>query len=252
MTLEIDQAFDENFLKALSAARHVAVMTGAGVSAESGVPTFRDAQTGLWAQYNPEELATPEAFRANPKLVWDWYEWRRSLIAKAEPNPGHYALAEMASLFPRFSLITQNVDGFHQKAGSRNVTCLHGDIWETRCFSCGLVHESWDESQDPPRCKNCDGNLRPGVVWFGESLPAKATQEAAAVVHDCDVFFSVGTSARVYPAAGYVLQAKRQGALTVEVNPRATEHSTQIDHALKGPSGVILPALVEAIKRARS
>jgi len=165
----------DSLISAVRTARHIAVLTGAGISAESGVPTFREAQTGLWAQYDPLELATPEAFRRNPKLVWQWYEWRRGLVSKAQPNPGHLALAQLELKVERFTLITQNVDGLHQRAGSRNVVELHGNINRTKCFDEEVVIESWAETGDaPPRCPRCGGLLRPDVVWFGEALPRQA------------------------------------------------------------------------------
>ena len=158
----------------LAQARRVVVLTGAGVSAESGVPTFRDALTGLWANYRPEELATPTAFAQNPKLVWDWYQWRRELVERAEPNAAHQALAELEDRVPKFTLITQNVDGLHQRAGSRNVFELHGNIRRVKCSAEGRVVTEWAAGGDvPPRCPHCGANLRPDVVWFGETLPEK-------------------------------------------------------------------------------
>src|SRR2546426_8210907 len=165
-------ALPPNLIERLKSARRVVVLTGAGVSAESGVPTFRDAQTGLWSKFNPEELATPRAFRRNPRLVWEWYEWRRKLVADAKPNPVHVALVEMEKLFPQFHLITQNVDGLHQRAGSRRVIELHGNITRTKCFNEGTIVSSWKETGDvPPRCPNCGGWVRPHVVWVGEPMP---------------------------------------------------------------------------------
>ena len=164
----------ENLVRYIAEAKKLTVLTGAGVSAESGVPTFRDAQTGLWAKFNPEELATPSAFRRNPRLVWEWYAWRRTLVAVAKPNPAHLTLVEMEKLFPHFWLITQNVDGLHQRAGSRNVIELHGNITRTKCFDEGTIVSSWKETGDvPPRCPNCGGLLRPDVVWFEEPMPER-------------------------------------------------------------------------------
>ncbi|BDI34286.1 NAD-dependent protein deacylase [Capsulimonas corticalis] len=216
--------------KALRSANHIAVLTGAGVSAASGLPTFREAQTGLWAQYRPEDLATAQAFRKNPKLVWEWYDWRRSLVAKAEPNAAHIALAEMARRVSKFTLITQNVDGLHQQAGSVDVLELHGNIGRTKCFHENVVIESWLETDEvPPLCPRCGGPLRPDVVWFGESLPKHAIDAAGQAAINCDLFLSVGTSGMVEPAASLLRVAAEHGALGVVINP------TRI-HA---PAGVI-------------
>ncbi len=233
-------------VEALRAARHVAALTGSGISAESGVPTFRDAQDGLWAKYRPEELATPQAFRRNPKLVWDWYTWRRQLVAQAAPNPGHLALVDLERRIPRLTLITQNVDGLHQRAGSRAVVELHGNINRTKCFREGTVVETWEDAgQSPPACPHCGGPLRPDVVWFGETLPPGALQAAVEAAGTCQIFFSIGTSGLVEPAASLAYAALRRGALVVEINPAATPLS---DAAipLRGPAGQVLPALVQA------
>src|SRR5512133_366448 len=177
-------------------------LTGAGVSQESGLRTFRDAQTGLWAQYRPEDLASPEAFRRNPKLVWDWYAWRREAIKGVRPNPGHYALVEMESHIPVFTLITQNVDGLHRMAGSRHVLELHGNIQRVRCSECGTFAEDWvDDDQEVPRCQVCGGLLRPDVVWFGEALPRGELEKAVEAARSCELFLSIGTSGVVQPAA---------------------------------------------------
>ena len=233
----------------LRAARAIAVLTGAGVSAESGVPTFRDAQTGLWAKFDPQQLATPSAFARNPKLVWDWYAARRAKVGEAKPNAGHYALAAIEPHVARFTLITQNVDGLHQAAGSRNVVELHGNIRRVRCSrSCGVVAE-WRESRadEPPRCASCGAFLRPDVVWFEEWLPEAALAAAEDAARGCDVLLVVGTSAEVYPAAGLPASAQHAGAMVVEINPQPTALSTDVDHVLRGPSGVMLPALVAAV-----
>lgn len=238
----------DELIEAIRKAQHIAVLTGAGTSAESGVPTFREAQTGLWAQYNPEELATPQAFRRNPRLVWEWYEWRRGLVAKAGPNPGHYALAALAGRVPQLTLITQNVDGLHQRAGSENVIELHGNIMRTKCFNDGRIITHWPETDEvPPRCPHCGGLLRPDVVWFGEGLPVDALNTAAAAAQSCDIFFSIGTSALVQPAASLPLQAVRNGRVTVEINPQPTPITRQMHFVLAGPSGKLLPALLTAI-----
>ena len=225
-------------------ASSIAVLTGAGVSAESGVPTFRGNQ-GLWKNHRAEDLATPAAFARDPKLVWEWYDWRRSLIAQAKPNPGHYALAAAEARARKFTLITQNVDGLHEWAGSRNVLRLHGSIWLTRCVECGLEREDRRTPlpEIPPRCE-CDGMLRPGVVWFGETLPAKIWQEAEKAARSADLFLLIGTSAVVYPAAGLATIAKSSGARVVEINIAETGLSGGIDEFLEGPSGELLPQLI--------
>ena len=233
-------------LEALRGARAVAVLTGSGVSAESGVPTFRDAQTGLWARYDPADLATPEAFERDPGLVWDWYEWRRKLVREVAPNPGHLALAELERRVSRFTLITQNVDGLHQRAGSRGVIELHGNITRTKCsVEDGMVEEYVLHSM-PPVCPNCGAPLRPDVVWFGETLPADALRAASAAASSCDLFFSVGTSGLVQPAASLPFDALRGGATVVEVNPDQTPLTRSADYVLRGNAGEVLPALVEA------
>jgi NAD-dependent deacetylase len=228
-------------------ARRVAVLTGAGVSAESGIPTFRDAQTGLWARFRPEELATPEAFERDPRLVWDWYEWRRELVAGAQPNAAHRALARMQACAPAFVLITQNVDGLHQRAGVRGVVELHGNIHRNKCFAEGVVVEERAVTGDrPPRCPRCGAPLRPDVVWFGESLPAEALARAEAAARDCDLFFSIGTSAAVYPAAQLPVAALESGATLVEVNKDPTPLTRLATFSLLGPAGELLPQLVDA------
>jgi NAD-dependent deacetylase len=229
-------------------ASSIAVLTGAGVSAESGVPTFRgntQSNQGLWKQYRAEDLATPGAFARDPKLVWEWYDWRRGLIAEAKPNPGHYALAVGESRARNFTLITQNVDGLHELAGSRNVLRLHGSIWLMRCVECGREREDRRTPlpEIPPRCE-CGGMLRPGVVWFGEALPAKIWQEAEKAARSADLFLLVGTSAVVYPAAGLATMAKSSGARVVEINIAETGLSAGIDEFLEGPSGELLPQLI--------
>lgn len=229
----------------LQAARRVVVLTGAGISAESGVPTFREAQTGLWARYNPEELATPEAFRRNPRLVWEWYAWRQARVRQAEPNAGHHALVDMERHVAELTLITQNVDGLHRQAGSHQVLELHGNLFRTRCFNEDRLVEGWPESDDlPPRCPHCGGLLRPDVVWFGESLPAGALRAAEQAAACAEVFFSVGTSSLVYPAADLPFIALQAGATVVEINPQPTPLSPQVTFSLNGAAGIILPALV--------
>jgi NAD-dependent deacetylase len=232
----------------LRKARSIAVLSGAGVSAESGVPTFRDAQTGLWAQFDPLELATPDAFRRNAKLVWDWYAWRRELVAKAAPNAGHRALAALESIVPSFVVITQNVDGLHQAAGSTRVIELHGNLQRVKCSREGTIVATWDDSspREAPRCAACGAFLRPDVVWFQETLPADALARAEDAARDCDALLVVGTAAEVYPAAMLPTYARHHGAVTVEINPNATRLSEHVDFVLRGPAGVVLPALVAA------
>jgi NAD-dependent deacetylase len=238
----------DGLARALRNARFVAVLTGAGVSAESGVPTFRDALTGLWASFNPLELATPSAFRRNPKLVWDWYATRRERVRDAMPNPGHFAIARIESHAPSFLLATQNVDGLHARAGSRKLVELHGNIARVRCSNePDRVVETWENTGDePPRCPACGAYLRPDVVWFEESLPAHALAAAEDAARACDVLLVAGTAGEVYPAAALPQYAKAAGALVVEVNPAPTPLTALADHVLRAPSGVALPALVRA------
>lgn len=238
----------EALLTALREARHVCVLTGAGVSAESGVPTFREAQDGLWERYSPQELATPEAFLADPALIWRWYRWRRGLVAAAEPNAGHNALAKLAELVPRLTLITQNVDNLHQRAGSTDVIEFHGNLFEDRCFVENTITDG-DHTLDVPRCPECGANLRPGVVWFGETIPERALNESFAAASDCDVFLSVGTSSEVYPAAGLADLARENRALVAEINPQPTQQAARFDLVIAANSGTALPKLVELLAR---
>ena len=231
----------------LRRARHVAVLTGSGISAESGVPTFRDAQTGLWAKYRPEELATPEAFAREPKLVWRWYAWRREIVARAEPNAGHRAIVALAARVPRLTLITQNVDGLHQRAGSTDVIEFHGNLARSTCSREGIVTEPPDGDEVPPRCPRCGAYLRPDVVWFGEMIPPPAMTRAFDAAQSCDIFLSVGTSSLVYPAAALAEAAHAAGACVVEINPERTPHSHFAAHLLAGPAGEMLPALLAAV-----
>ena len=229
-------------------ARHIAVLTGAGMSAESGVPTFRDAQTGLWAQYKPTELASPEAFARDPKLVWDWYAWRREAIKGVRPNAGHYALARMGKCIPEFTLITQNVDGLHRMAGSQQVLELHGNIQRVRCADCYTFAQTWgDDTEAVPQCSKCGGLLRPDVVWFGEALPRDQLEAAVDAARTCDVFFSIGTSGVVQPAASLAFAAHNRGAIVVEINAEPTPLTSKANYVLHGKSGEILPRLVEGV-----
>jgi NAD-dependent deacetylase len=225
----------------LAAANAVAVLTGAGISAESGIPTFRGAG-GLWRNFRPEELATPEAFARDPRTVWEWYLWRRGLIDAAEPNAGHRALVTLEQQRPRFTLITQNVDGLHDRAGSRRILKVHGDIWQSRCTACAYQRKDRALAYPtlPPPCPECGEPLRPGVVWFGEALPRIVWAEAERAVSQADVLLVVGTSAQVYPAAGLIEMAR----FVMEVNVATTPFSPSVAISLQGPSGEILPALV--------
>ncbi len=238
--------FPPDLIRRLRAARYIAVLTGAGVSAESGIPTFRAAQVGLWAQYRPEDLATPEAYARNPKLVWDWYAWRQELVRRSQPNPGHYALVQLQQHVACYKLITQNVDGLHQMAGSTDVIELHGNIMRARCSIEDIVIDQWlNTDETPPRCPRCGAYLRPDVVWFGELLPPKAIEVAWQAANTCDVFFSVGTSSLVEPAASLACIALQHGAAVVEVNLTTTPLTSRATFTLQGASGEILPALIK-------
>lgn len=233
----------------LSKANSVVVLTGAGVSAESGVKTFRDPD-GLWAEFNPMELASIDGFMSNPQRVWSWYQYRVEIVKKVKPNPGHYAIAEMEKLFDHFVLITQNVDRLHQRAGSTNPIELHGNIIENHCFNCKkpFYGETALPDGEIPKCEHCGGLIRPSVVWFGEMLPYEALVKAEDESANCDVFFSVGTSAEVYPSANLPFLAKRNGATIIEVNPNITKLSDYVDYRISAPSGEALPILSEKLK----
>ncbi len=222
----------------------MAVLTGAGISAESGIPTFRGAN-GLWRDCKPEDLANPEAFARDPRLVWEWYNWRREIIARAQPNAAHGALVKLEIAKPRFTLITQNVDGLHDLAGSGKILKLHGDIWRLRCLSCGanFPNRRVPLPKIPPHCA-CGGLARPGVVWFGEPLPEGMMNEAEHAVSSAQVFLVIGTSAVVYPAASMIPFAQQAGAKVIEINMDETPYSATVDCALRGPAGELLPQLV--------
>lgn len=225
-------------------ASSVAALTGAGVSAESNVPTFR-GNGGLWNNFRAEDLATPEAFARDPRLVWEWYDWRRQIIAGAQPNPGHFALAKLESQTPRFTLITQNVDGLHDRAGSSRILKIHGDIWIVRCVDCGSEHADLRAPlpELPTRC-SCGGRLRPGVVWFGEALPQDVWRKAEQAARSAEVFLVVGTSALVFPAASLIELAKSSGAKVIEINLAASAVSHTVDQFLQGLSGELSPQLI--------
>jgi NAD-dependent protein deacetylase/lipoamidase len=230
----------------ISAAQRVAVLTGAGISAESGVPTFRGVN-GLWKTFRPEDLATPEAFARSPRVSWEWYDWRRQKLAECLPNPGHRALVKLERDVAELTLVTQNVDGLHSKAGSRNVQELHGSLWRLRCTSCPYKAEDLRTPlpELPPRC-SCGGLLRPDVVWFGEVLPQEPFTRSIEAMSRSQVLLVVGTSALVYPAASLPMLAKQAGARVVEVNKEETPLSRLADLTLLGPSATLLPALTGA------
>lgn len=232
----------------LSRSRSLCVLTGSGVSQESGIPTFRGTE-GLWRQFRAEDLATPEAFARDPLLVWEWYAWRRELIQRAQPNAAHRALAELEERFSakpegHFTLLTQNVDGLHERAGSRNVVRLHGDIWQLRCTRCGAERQDYSVPlvPFPPRC-SCSSLLRPGVVWFGEPLPEAAWQQAARAAASADLFLVIGTSALVHPAASLPWIAKENGAQLVEINPFPTPLSARADGVIRGKAAEVFGEL---------
>ncbi|MCW5963788.1 MAG: NAD-dependent deacylase [Bryobacterales bacterium] len=231
-------------------AEAVVVLTGSGMSAESGIPTFRGA-SGLWKQFRAEELATPQAFASRPNLVWEWYNWRRELIGEAKPHAGHEALLLMEKCIPHFTLVTQNVDGLDKQAGIQNVVKLHGDIWQTVCTRCGERRENREVpiSALPPHCQcHPDALLRPGVVWFGEALPAAEWDRAVEAVENAELLLVVGTSAVVYPASSLITIGIRNGAHTVEINPQSTPLSHEMDLCLAGSAAELLPAIASALE----
>jgi NAD-dependent deacetylase len=245
----------------LARARRVVVFTGAGISAESGVPTFRDDLTGLWARFDPERLATPEAFRADPDLVWGWYEWRRARVRRAQPNPGHLAVAAIEVMVPGSVVITQNVDDLHERAGSQAPIHLHGSLFAPRCVADdahpgSFFHAEREEGADPgegrrmppPRCTRCGALVRPGVVWFGEALPEAALTAAVEAAAGCDVLLTVGTSGVVYPAAEIPLIAAHSGATVMQINPEPTSLDAVCAINVRGTAAQVLPALVAAAR----
>jgi NAD-dependent deacetylase len=232
----------------LAAVRRIALLTGAGMSAESGVPTFRDAQTGLWSRFDPMQLASEEGFRADPALVWRWYAERRAAVARAEPNAGHRALARAEPRYQRFSVITQNVDGLHRRAGSRDVIEVHGAILQTHCLArCGFVEDRPERlpGGEPPACPRCGDWLRPGVIWFGEMLDPARLAAAEAAARDCEVMLVVGTSGLVYPAAGLPATARRAGARIVVVNPAPSDLDGLAHDVIRATAAAALPRLFD-------
>ena len=248
--------FDPELLDRMKSAKRVVVFTGAGVSQESGIPTFRDALTGLWRQFDPQELATPQAYFRQPNLVWGWYEWRRAKALRCRPNPAHLAISAMARQIPDLILVTQNVDALHEAAGSQDVIHLHGSLHHPRCAQCGCLHTLPpgipDEPEhgrriDPPKCVGCGGRVRPGVVWFGEDLPVDALGKARSMARSCEVLLSIGTSSLVYPAALLPREAAEKGACVVQVNPAPTELDRLALFNLRGTAGEVMPALLTAV-----
>ncbi|MBS0182436.1 MAG: NAD-dependent deacylase [Nitrospira sp.] len=231
----------------LSAARSITVLTGAGISADSGVPTFRGTD-GLWKNFRAEDLATPKAFERDPRLVWEWYNWRRELIATKQPNPAHKAIVELERRSPDFWLITQNVDGLHRDAGSQKVSEIHGNIWKVRCTGCGVVENNRDMPiAILPSCAHCGSLLRPHIVWFGESLFADDLDCCASALNRCDVLLVIGTSGVVYPAAGFASVAKEAGAFVAEINLDPTPQSALVDISLQGRAKDLVPLLLEPV-----
>ena len=256
LTKQLEQAS-----KLLRSAKRVCILTGAGISAESGIPTFRDKQTGLWENFRAEDLASPSAFARDPKLVWSWYQWRRQLVHDKAPNPAHIALAQwQQAQSHQLTLITQNVDDLHEQAGSQAIH-LHGHLWRNRCNQCDKAYEEGLADSEPAKdavekmnsfseeliaCPQCGGYIRPDIVWFGESLPVAAWQQAEKAAASCEVFMSIGTSSLVYPAAGLAQLAKQNGAKVIEINPNPTS-SSAVDIILAAKAGVVMPLLLERL-----
>ncbi len=226
-------------------ARSVTVLTGAGISADSGVPTFRGPE-GLWKNFRPEELASPDAFARDPKLVWEWYNWRRELLATKQPNPAHDALVQLEKQIPNFRIITQNVDGLHASAGTQRLTEIHGNIWKVRCTQCHNITSNQEVPLPfPPTCTVCDGLLRPHIVWFGESLAPEDLEQSYAALQGCEVLLIIGTSGVVYPAASFAPVAKDHGAFVVELNLETTSNSSVVDVSFQGRAKELVPLLLK-------
>lgn len=243
----------------IRAAPRVAVFSGAGMSAESGVPTFRGSQSGLWRQFDPAELATAEAWRRDPELVWGWYVWRMARVRDARPHAGHLALGWLQAQRAGVSVVTQNVDDLHERGGSRDVVHLHGRVFACRCFDCGHPHGDLELPTDaadspqlrraPPRCAHCAGAIRPGVVWFGEALPSAAWRAATRAIGECDLLLVIGTSGVVQPAASLVALARSSGARVVEINPQTSEVSSIARRVVRQPAARALTAIRQALER---
>jgi NAD-dependent deacetylase len=243
----------EKIKKLIQEARHIVVFTGAGASAESGIPTFRDRLTGLWENFEASDLATPNAFLRDKALVWGWYEWRRRMIMQAQPNPAHLAIAALAQRVEKLTVVTQNVDDLHERAGSRDVLHLHGNIQRPFCFACrrpytfepGIPDEpEGGRRLDPPRCSHCNGHIRPGVVWFGEMLPPEQWRAASDACGECDLMFVIGTSSLVQPAARLPQLALSRNIAVAQVNPNLTALSHEAQFNLEGTAGDIMPRLL--------
>ncbi|MGY6275729.1 SIR2 family NAD-dependent protein deacylase [Methylomonas sp. MgM2] len=239
-------------IERLQRTQHLVVLTGAGVSAESGIPTFRDALTGLWENFDAEQLACEDGFLADPALVWGWYEWRRNRVLKTKPNPAHLTIAKLVERIPKLTLVTQNVDDLHERAGSHDVLHLHGSLHKPRCIRCGTPYQlpetdttiaDHDSRIDPPTCAQCDGLIRPGVVWFGESLPMHEWEQSVNATEDCDLMFIVGTSGLVWPAANLPYMADKTNIPIVQINPTTTSFNSIARSNLCGKAGEILPKL---------
>ena len=251
-----DAPIPDELIDAVRSASRIVAFTGAGVSAESGIATFRDADTSLWRRFDPMQLATAEGFVRDPALVWGWYTARREQVMRARPNPAHQAIAGLAERAASMQVVTQNVDDLHERAGSERVTHLHGEILRSRCFDCGLSHELAGEARepdgegrlDPPRCIDCGGAIRPGVVWFGEMLPEQAMNQAYNAALQCDLMISVGTSGVVYPAAELPKLAHDNGALVIHVNPERPPVVCERDWCVLAAAGQWLPRLLEAVR----
>jgi NAD-dependent protein deacetylase/lipoamidase len=237
----------------ISRAERIVIFTGAGVSAESGIPTFRDALSGLWEQFDPRRLATPEAFGDDPALVWGWYEWRRAAVERVEPNAGHRALAAIEQRAPECVVVTQNVDDLHERAGSREPIHLHGSLFAPRCSACGRpsaadrAAPAAEGRLDPPPCAHCGAPIRPGVVWFGEALPTGPFEAAVAAAANCQVLITVGTSGVVFPAAEIPQVTARMGGTVIQINPEPTSLDAVARVNLHGTAAEVFPALVEAV-----
>ena len=244
-----EPVFTSKFLSLLKRSERVMISTGAGISTESGIPAFRGTD-GLWETFKPEELATPEAFRRDPAKVWQWYDWRRQMISKVSPNPGHYALVELEKVVRQSFLFTQNIDGLHQRAGSKGVFELHGSIWRVQCLKEKKIYESLEIPfrEIPPRCE-CGSLVRPDVVWFGEALPQEILSTAWQIASNCDFFFLIGSSATVEPAASLAWLARDRGAVVVEFNEEITPATEIANECFLGKSGTLLPQLVDALKK---
>lgn len=238
----------ENVLSRLKTARRAVVITGGGMAAESGVPSFRDSHVGQWAQYDVSELATPQAFQRNPRLVWEWYDFRRRAADRAEPSAAHYALVDLEQFYPSYTLVTQTVDSLHWRAGSRDLVELNGCLRRSRCFDAGHTAVSWEEDGEiPPRCPHCGSALRPDVVLFGEGLPHAELRKAQRAVEECDLFIAVGTVGAIEPVASFPFVAKRLGAFVVSIAPDDSIYSLMADYVIPATPGAVLPELVRQV-----